>query len=288
MRIIHLRVMQRALPANSRRGKVQEMTRERFARLLAGGALLASLTSASLVAEEPTPAAVAGFNDYVGRLEGRLAEQHRSTGGFLAPVDGARLSSGEVVIEHLTPATGAELPGALMHDWRGTAFVPGAKGADFERVMREFEAYPHYYSPQVLRARVLLQQGDHYRATMRVRQKHILTVVMDTTYDIAFGRLNAQHGYSMSRSTKIAEIDAVGTAQERALSASEEHGFMWRLNTYWSYEERDGGLYIQIESVSLTRSIPTGLGWVIGPFVQSVPRESLEFTLRATRDALKK
>jgi len=264
------------------------MTRERFARLLAGGALLASLTSASLVAEEPTPAAVAGFNDYVGRLEGRLAEQHRSTGGFLAPVDGARLSSGEVVIEHLTPATGAELPGALMHDWRGTAFVPGAKGADFERVMREFEAYPHYYSPQVLRARVLLQQGDHYRATMRVRQKHILTVVMDTTYDIAFGRLNAQHGYSMSRSTKIAEIDAVGTAQERALSASEEHGFMWRLNTYWSYEERDGGLYIQIESVSLTRSIPTGLGWVIGPFVQSVPRESLEFTLRATRDALKK
>jgi hypothetical protein len=60
------------------------------------------------------------------------------------------------------------------------------------------------------------------------------------------------------------------------------------MNTYWSYEERDGGLYLQIESVSLTRSIPTGLGWLIGPFVESVPRESLEFTLQATRDALKK
>lgn len=276
------------MPAIRRRGKVQEMTRERFVGLLAGGALLAFLASAALVAEEPMPAAVAGFNDYVERVEARLAEQHRSADGFLAPVDRARLRNGEVIIEKLTPATGAELPGALGHDWRGTAFVPGAKGADFERVMRAFEAYPRLYSPQVLRARVLLQQGDHYRATMRVRQKHILTVVMDTTYDIAFGRLDALHGYSASRSTKIAEIDAAGTAKERALSASEEHGFLWRLNTYWSYEERDGGLYIQIESVSLTRSIPTGLGWVIGPFVESVPKESLEFTLRATQDALKR
>jgi hypothetical protein len=256
--------------------------------LLAGGALLALLTSAALAAEEPTPAAVARFNDYVGRLETRLAEQHRSAKGFLAPVDGARLGSGEVVIEHLTPATGAELPGALLHDWRGTAFVPGAKGADFERVMREFEAYPQFYSPQVLRARVLMHQGDHYQATMRVRQRHILTVVMDTKYDITFGQLDAQHGCSTSRSTQITEIDAAGTTKERALSPTDEMGFLWRLNTYWSYEERDGGLYIQIESVSLTRSIPTGLGWMIGPFVESVPRESLEFTLRATRDALKK
>src|ERR1039458_5147040 len=218
VRIIHSRVMRRALLGDRRRGKVQEMKRARVARLvvarlLAGGALLAFLASAALVAEEPMPAAVAGFNDYVGRVEARLAEQHRSADGFLAPVDRARLRNGEVIIEKLTPATGAELPGALVHDWRGTAFVPGAKGADFERVMREFEAYPRLYSPQVLRARVLLQHGDHYRATMRVRQKHILTVVMDTTYDIAFGRLDALYGYSASRSTKITEIDAAGTAK---------------------------------------------------------------------------
>jgi hypothetical protein len=263
------------------------MTQDRLRRSVVAAATML-LLAAALSAEEPTLAAVAGFNDYVERLEGRLAEQHRSTEGFMAPVDGARLRSGEVVIEHLTQAAGEELPGALLHDWRGTAFVPGAKGADFERVMREFEAYPRLYSPQVLRARVLLQQGDHYRATMRVRQQHILTVVMDTTYDVTFGRLDALHGYSTSRSTKIAEIGAAGTTKERALSAGEEHGFLWRLNTYWSYEERDGGLYIQIESVSLTRSIPIGLGWMIGPFVESVPRESLEFTLRATRDALKK
>jgi hypothetical protein len=123
---------------------------------------------------------------------------------------------------------------------------------------------------------------------MRVRQQHILTVVMDMTYDTTFGRLDAQHGYSLSRSTQITEIDGAGTTTERALSAHEQHGYLWRLNNYWSYEERDGGLYIQVESVSLSRSAPKGLGWMIGPFIESVPRESLEFTLRATRDALKK
>ena len=155
-------------------------------------------------------------------------------------------------------------------------------------MLRDFEAYPRYYSPEVTRTKVLLQQGDHYQMTMRVVQRHILTVVTDGTYDVTFGRLDAQHRYSASHSTKIEEIDAPGTARERALTPSEQHGFLWRMDTYWNYEEADGGLYSQIESVSLTRSIPTGLSWLIGPFIESIPRESLEFTLRSTRDALKK
>lgn len=254
----------------------------------AAAALLMITAAAALAAEEPTPAAVAGFNSYVARVEARLAEQHRSAGGFLAPEDWARVRGGELIIERLTPANGQELPGALLHDWRGTAFVPGAKGEDFERLMRDFSLYPQHYAPQVLRAKVLAQDGDHYQVMMRVCQKHILTVVMDTAYDVTFGRLDAGHGYSVSCSTRITEMDSPGTAKERALSPSEEHGFLWRMNTYWTFEERDGGLYLQIESVTLTRSIPTGLGWAIGPFIESIPRESLEFTLRATRDALRR
>ena len=123
---------------------------------------------------------------------------------------------------------------------------------------------------------------------MRVRQKHIITVVMDMAYDVTFASLDPQHGYSLSRSTRIAEIESPGTSRERALSASEEHGFLWRLNTYWSWEERDGGLYMQIETVSQTRSIPAGLGWAIRPFVESVPRESLEFTLRSACNVLRR
>ena len=192
------------------------------------------------------------------------------------------------MIEELTPAGGKELDGALLHDWRGTAFAPGATGADFQRLMRDYASYPRIFSPQVVQARVLAQQGNHLEVTMRVKQKHILTVVMDTAYDITFARPDAQRGYSLSRSTRVTEIDAPGTPRERALGPNEEHGFLWSMNTYWSYEERDGGLYMQIESITLTRSVPAGLGWAIDPFIESIPRESLEFTLRAVCNALRR
>jgi hypothetical protein len=250
--------------------------------------LLIALAAPALIAAQPSPAATAAFDSYAARVEAQLAARHRSAEGFLAPVDFARLRRGELVIDQLTAGLGEELPGALLHDWRGEAFIAGGRAADFERLMKNVSAYPRVYAPQVLTASVLENDGDRSRTTMRVRQKHVLTVVMDTAYDITFGQLDAQHGYSISRSTHIAEIDAPGTAHERALTPGEAHGYLWRMNTYWSWEERDGGLYIEIESVSLSRSIPAGLGWVVGPFVESVPRDSLEFTLRATCDALQK
>ena len=231
------------------------------------------------------------FNRYAAKVEARLAEQHRSTEGFMAGKQvQARARNGEVVIERVAARDATDLPGALLHHWRGTAFVAGATATDFERLMKDFDAYPKYFAPQVVRARILSPYSgaipDKFTATMRVRQKHVITVVMDTSYEVSFGRLDPKHGYSISRSTRIDEISSPGTSKERVLPAAEEHGFLWRLNTYWSYEERDGGLYMQIESISLTRAIPTGLGWLIRPYIESVPRESLEFTLRAARKAL--
>jgi hypothetical protein len=148
-------------------------------------------------------------------------------------------------------------------------------------MLRDFGGYPRYFAPQVMAARTMAADGDRVEGWMRVRQKHLITVVLDTTYDVQFGRLDERDGWSASRSTRIAEVDGAGTSGERVLGPREEHGFLWRLNTYWSWEERDGGLYLQVESVSLTRGIPAGLGWVVRPFVERVPRESLEFTLRA-------
>jgi hypothetical protein len=257
-------------------------------------AVLLLLGATRPLTAQPTPAAVAAFNAYAAKVESRLAGQHRSAGTFLATTpfdsgaDSTRLSKGDPIIEQLTPATGAEFSGSLLHHWRGTAFVPGAKAADFARLMQDFKDYPQRFSPQVLEARVIAQGGDRMQASMRVRQQHVIPVVLDTTYDITYGRLDTQHGYSISRSTRIAEIYAAGTSAERVLDADEEHGFLWRLNTYWSYEERDGGLYLQIEAVSLTRSIPHGLGWAIRPYIESIPRDSLEFTLRSTCNALRR
>lgn len=243
------------------------------------------------LAMTPTAAANAGFDRYAAALELRLGKEHGNASAFLVlppkGTDGdARLRRGELVVERLTPRADPNLPGAMLHDWRGTAFIPGANAADFERLLQDLNSYPRRFAPEILAARAAGAPGDRVEASMRVQQKHVITVTLDTTYEVQFGRLDPRHGFSISRSTRIQEIDKAGTREERALSPSDEHGFLWRLNTYWSWAERDGGLYVQIESISLTRAIPTGLGWAIGPFVESVPRDSLEFTLRAARAAL--
>jgi len=271
------------------RGKVQYMNERSivsFGRLATVCAWLV-LTPGSSVAAEPTAAAVSAFNSYIRVVEARLDGQHKTQGSFLAG-KAARLGLGELVVEKLTSNSDSDFPGAMVHDWRGTAFAPGATVADFERVMKDLGAYPQRFSPQVVRAGIRGTDGDRIQASMRVRQKHVITVVMDIDFDLTFNRLDSRHIDSASRGTRVAEIAAAGTAQERALGPAEEHGFLWRLNTYWSCEERDGGLAMQIESVSLTRAIPTGLGWAIGPFVESVPRESLEFTLRSMVNAVRK
>lgn len=252
-------------------------------------AFIALATPNCALAQPPVPANAA-FDAYISRVESELAEQHKSPGGLLLvipPEQTARLRQGELVIQDANHA-GRSPDGAMFHHWRGTAFAPGAKASDFLRVMKDFDRYPQRYAPQVAQAKILKQDGDRYQVTMRVKQKHVITVVMDTDYDVTFRQQDLRRGYTLSRSTRIAEIGAPWTSHERVLPPGEEHGFMWRLNTYWSYEERDGGLYMQIESISLSRSIPTGLAWAIGPFVASVPRESLEFTLRSTCSALRR
>jgi hypothetical protein len=244
-----------------------------------------------LFADEPTPSNVTAFNAYSLGVETRLAAQHRSTQDFLTLPAGMRprLLRGELLVEDLTPSAPPNgLEGALLHHWRGTLFVPGATASDFDHLLRNFTGYPQYFSPEVLQARVLRQTPNHMLAIMRVRQHHVLTVVLDATYDIAFGQLDPAHGYSTSRSTRVDEIEGAGTRAEHALSPDDNHGFLWCQDTFWTYEERDGGLYLQIESLSLTRGIPSGLGWAVRPFVNSIPRESLEFTLRSAANAIRK
>ena len=165
------------------------------------GSLIGSLLLSSALAyrslAQPAPEALAAFSDYVYRVEARLGDQHRCLRGFLAPTalepgNKLRLRAGEVLIERLTASSGAAPPGALLHHWRGTAFAPGARAADLERLLRDFNSYPQRFAPEVLQARVLRQDGDRMQASMRVRQRHVLTVVMDASYDVSFGRLDAQ------------------------------------------------------------------------------------------------
>jgi hypothetical protein len=114
----------------------------------------------------------------------------------------------------------------------------------------------------------------------------VITVVLNTEHDVQYFHDAPGKAHSRSSAVRIAEVENAGESDEREKAPGDDDGFMWRMETWWRMEERDGGVYVQSEVASLTRDIPTGLGWMIKPFVTDIPKESLTFTLEATRKAV--
>ena len=121
---------------------------------------------------------------------------------------------------------------------------------------------------------------------IRFKKQLVMTVVLDAAFETKAG-IDGDCGYSVSRSKHIWQVDQPGTAHERRRAEGADDGFLWRLNSYWSFQEWHDGLLIECEAVSLTRGVPAGLGWLLAPIIQTLPRNSLEFTLVATRNALR-
>jgi hypothetical protein len=244
------------------------------------------------------PEAAQGFERYVRLTEDRLQGELKPGGNFLW-VDGLtgdrrgeayrKLQQGEVVTARLKAhdASGEiHTPGALIHHWVGTVFIPGASLPQVLALLQDYDHHSTYYSPDVSKSKTLERARDDFKVYLRLMRKKIMTVVLDTDYDVHYQRLDNLRAQSFSYSTRIAEIEHAGESNETALPPGMDHGFMWRLNSYWRFSEADHGVYVQCEAISLTRDIPTGLQWLIGPFIESIPKESLEFTLGATRSAV--
>src|SRR5258708_30499037 len=98
-----------------------------------------------------------------------------------------------------------------------------------------------------------------------------------------WGQVDAGKMYSHTISTRIAEVKDADKPEGEELPVGAGHGYLWRLNTYWRFEEKDGGVYLQCEALSLTRDMPAGLGWLLKPLVTSIPKASLNPALGQTR-----
>ena len=75
--------------------------------------------------------------------------------------------------------------------------------------------------------------------------------------------------------------------RQEALTEGTGQGFLWRMNSYWLLEPRPNGLYLECRAISLSRDIPTGLGWMVRPTVSALPRDSLKATVEEARNALR-
>ena len=255
--------------------------------LSSGFLLLTSVPGITTV--ELQPHTVEAFDRYIHLAETRLDQQAHSA-GFLW-VDGAAgrkmsVQRGEAIAEPQAGTGDIEVPYGSIHDWTGAVFIPGATLAKTLALVQDYDNHKAIYKPEVQDSKLVKRTGDEFLVYLRLLKKQVITVVLNTNHDVRYFPLDAAHSYSQSHSTRIAEVDNPGEPDEREMEPGHDHGFLWRLNSYWRFEERDGGVYVECEAISLTRSVPVGLGWLVNPIVRTLPRESLENSLKTLRQTL--
>ncbi len=253
--------------------------------------LLLPLALALPAGAQPTtklkPETIAAFDRYVKLAEAEMQKQLDTAKPFLwvdgDPARRRRVREGEILVHQTQP--GVEVPSGLLHDWLGTMFVPGTSLQPLLALLQDFDRHQRIY-PEVIASKLLARDGNLTRGYLRLRKKKVLTVVLNTEHEARFFPLGDTRWYSRSYSTRIAQVNDAGGPKEHELPSGEDSGFLWRLYAYWRLEQADGGVFAECRTISLSRAIPRGLGWLIKPFIRDVPRESLVGTLEATRQAL--
>lgn len=240
-------------------------------------------------ATELKPETAAAFDRYVRTAEARIDARLHGPQFLWADDSPARLKAlrdGQAVVEPVVAQGDVAVVGGLVHDWIGAVFVPGAT---LDRVLATVQDYDRdkvTHRPEVIDSKLLRRDGNDFHIYLRLMKKKVLTVVLNTEHDVLYSPVDGARCHSRSYSTRIAEVVDPGKSGEHERPIGNDSGFLWRLNSYWRFEERDGGVYIECQAISLTRDVPTGLGWLIEPIVRQLPAESLMNTLRSTRNAI--
>jgi hypothetical protein len=164
------------------------------------------------------------------------------------------------------------IPGGLIHDWLGFTFFPGAHLAGVRALMQDYGSYKRIYAPDVIDSKLLARDGDNFRVFLRMQNKQFITLTYDSEYEVGYSAPAADRMEIISRSMRIQQ-------------AGDDQGFLWRLNSYWRFKEADGGVYAECRSISLSRGIPFGFGWLRG-VLEQFPRDSMVRTMEATRRAV--
>jgi hypothetical protein len=219
-----------------------------------------------------SPRSDQGFETYRKGVEATLTGKARYASG---------LKPGQITIAPMVGQGSVDVPNGFVSDWIVAAIVPRATPQQAIAVLQNYPAYKNVYGPDVVDSRVLRHEGDVWHVYLRLLKKKVLTVLLDAEFDVEYHPLGDDRWSMVSRSSRIAELDG-----NRQLPPGEGHGFLWRLNAYWLIEPRPEGVYLECRTLSLSRDIPTGLGWAVKPFVSSVPKDSLYDTMQDTIRAM--
>ena len=234
----------------------------------------------------PAPETMRAFDAYARLTESRLDALAPKPDGFLwadTPARRSRVRQAGVICEPRNRQGAVKAARGLIHDWVGASFIPRATVDQVLRLVQDYDNHRNTYQPDVVDSRTLERHGDDFKVRLRLFKRKVVTVVLDVDSDVHYRRLGGRDWQSRSFSTRIVEIADAGSPRERQRGPREEHGYLWRINSYWFFREKDDGVYVECQAVSLSRNVPAAVAWLIDPIIRSLPKDALENTLRATR-----
>jgi hypothetical protein len=260
-------------------------------KLLAGLGLMAGLILGRLGAAELQADTLKAWDAYIHDADRRMAARLNSAQPFLwtDESDNRRrgVRRGEIAVAPVLNHGAISVPSGLIHHWIGSAFIPDANVEKLVRVLHDYDRFKDFYKPIIADSHFLgcNQKNPEFSMTWH---RHVLFVnaAMEGRCRAQHIAINARRGYSIADMTQLREIEQYGHPEEHALPTDTGHGFIWRLHDISRYEEREGGVFLEVEAIALTRDIPASLRWLVSPIVKRLSFDSLETMLRQTRDAV--
>ncbi len=234
---------------------------------------------------------VAEFNHYVTDVESQMKDRWEGKKNFLVIDDNKpekeRVLGGEVFIEQMNNGKPLSVKDGLIHDWRGAIFIPHTSVQRVVALLEDFDHHQDIY-PEVSESHTLNRNGTSVRGVWRLKQKGLVPVILDVNEDVTYSQLSPGKWKGAAYARNITEVDTALFSRGKKFPLGEGHGYLWKLYGYWSLQAINGGVLAECRTLSLSRDIPQGLNWAVGPYVEKQPRESLTSTLENTRKAAQK
>ena len=156
-----------------------------------------------------------------------------------------------------------KVPQGLIHHWVGVIFIPNVSLDQVMRVLNSYDRYGDFYKSLIRKTTVIERAGDSVKLNVLAVQKTFsVTAAVDT------------------------EIANYGQPSEHAFPEARRPGYVWRALIVQRLEQRDGGVYLELETISLSRGMPVEVRWLIKPLTDELPRKMMSDILDETRAAV--
>jgi hypothetical protein len=250
------------------------------------------LTSSGVQATELKKETLKNWEDYILESNSRMQGRLRPEGQFLwvdeLPERGPQVRSGTILVSPGGPHIPKPVASGLIHDWIGASFIPGAKLQDVFSVVRDYDRYRKFYPPSITDSKSLDDDGPANRfSLLLVNKEAVAKTALASEYEACYLQFTEKQWYGFAYSTRVQEIRNYGHSGETKLPPDEGTGYIWRIYSVARFEERDGGVYMELEAMVLSRDIPAMLRWVVDPIVRRLSKNALLTSLRQTGEAVR-